>query len=62
MMGNEHRCGPSREEVLDALARGETFGTWKRCPECAEREEALLRNVFILPSHTENDVDPFGTL
>lgn len=61
----ERCCGPNREEVLDALARGETFGTWKRCPECAAEDEALLAGVFIdprnippiLPSQIENLFD-----
>jgi len=46
----EHCCGPTPEQASRALSRGETLGTWERCPECAERERQLLGRIGFLPT------------
>lgn len=42
-------CGPTNEQVMDAMARGDVMGTWDRCEDCAERERELLKDVKFLP-------------
>lgn len=47
------RCGPTHEQVQDALLRRQPMTTWPRCDECAAREQALLDRVHLFTQNYE---------